>query len=222
MARSKIVNYTKQVREYCEKHANSLIDISIVRNSVFSDIPYKTLLKIFNRLEDESVVHTVSKGIYRVGNKITNSKDILYAYTKKGKGMVVGYMLFNNIGLTAYQDDKVEIYTNAIAKKRKTIGDFLLKKVDLEFTDEIIDLISLLEILDVGISMKGADVLSYKRTVELLALTYNDEDFQTVNEVIRYKYSTIVKLNELLKRIDVENTCLEIYQEKIYLRSEKL
>jgi hypothetical protein len=213
------VNYTKQVREYCEKNANSLIDISIIRNSVFSDIPYKTLLKIFNRLEDEGVVHTVSKGIYRVGNKITNSKDILNAYTQKGKGMVVGYTLFNNIGLTAYQDDKVEIYTNAIANKQKTIDDFLLKKVDLEFTDEIIDLISLLEILDVGISMKGADVLSYKRTVKLLALTYNDEDFQTVNEVIRYKYSTIVKLNELLKRLDVENTCLEIYQEKICQRN---
>lgn len=213
------MNYTKQVREYCEKNANSLIDISIIRNSVFSDIPYKTLLKIFNRLEDEGVVHTVSKGIYRVGNKITNSKDILNAYTQKGKGMVVGYTLFNNIGLTAYQDDKVEIYTNAIANKQKTIDDFLLKKVDLEFTDEIIDLISLLEILDVGISMKGADVLSYKRTVELLALTYNDEDFQTVNEVIRYKYSTIVKLNELLKRLDVENTCLEIYQEKICQRN---
>ncbi|MCI8344322.1 MAG: hypothetical protein HFE25_07775 [Clostridia bacterium] len=213
------MNYTKQVREYCEKNANSLIDISIIRNSVFSDIPYKTLLKIFNRLEDEGVVHTVSKGIYRVGNKITNSKDILNAYTQKGKGMVVGYTLFNNIGLTAYQDDKVEIYTNAIANKQKTIDDFLLKKVDLEFTDEIIDLISLLEILDVGISMKGADVLSYKRTVKLLALTYNDEDFQTVNEVIRYKYSTIVKLNELLKRLDVENTCLEIYQEKICQRN---
>lgn len=213
------MNYTKQVREYCEKNANSLIDISIIRNSVFSDIPYKTLLKIFNRLEDEGVVHNVSKGIYRVGNKITNSKDILNAYTQKGKGMVVGYTLFNNIGLTAYQDDKVEIYTNAIANKQKTIDDFLLKKVDLEFTDEIIDLISLLEILDVGISMKGADVLSYKRTVKLLALTYNDEDFQTVNEVIRYKYSTIVKLNELLKRLDVENTCLEIYQEKICQRN---
>ena len=213
------MNYTKQVTEYCKKNANSLIDISIIRNSVFSDIPYKTLLKIFNRLEDEGVVHTVSKGIYRVGNKITNSKDILNAYTQKGKGMVVGYTLFNNIGLTAYQDDKVEIYTNAIANKQKTIDDFLLKKVDLEFTDEIIDLISLLEILDVGISMKGADVLSYKRTVKLLALTYNDEDFQTVNEVIRYKYSTIVKLNELLKRLDVENTCLEIYQEKICQRN---
>ena len=26
------VNYTKQVREYCEQHNNSLIDISIVRD----------------------------------------------------------------------------------------------------------------------------------------------------------------------------------------------
>ena len=69
------MNYTKQVREYCEKNANSLIDISIVRNSVFSDIPYKTLLKIFNRLEDEGgVVHNVSKGIYRIENKITIRK----------------------------------------------------------------------------------------------------------------------------------------------------
>ena len=91
------MNYTKQIREYCDKNANSLIDISIVRNSVFSDIPYKTLLKIFNRLEDESVVCTVSKGMYRVGNKITNGKDILNAYTQKGKGMMVGYTLFYQI-----------------------------------------------------------------------------------------------------------------------------
>ena len=207
------MNYTKQVREYCEKNANSLIDISIVRNSVFSDIPYKTLLKIFNRLEDEGgVVHNVSKGIYRIENKITNGKDILNAYTQKGKGMVVCYTLFKNIGLTAYQDEKVEIYTKAIANKQKTIGDFLLKRVDLEFADEIVDLISLIEILDAGFSMKGADVLSYKRTVELLALTYSDENFTKVNDAIRYKYSTIEKLSELLSRLNIVNTCLEIYR----------
>ena len=27
-----------------------LIDISVVRNTVFADIPYKTLLKIFNKV----------------------------------------------------------------------------------------------------------------------------------------------------------------------------
>lgn len=34
---AKIVNYTKQIREYCEKNANSLIDISIVRNCWYCD-----------------------------------------------------------------------------------------------------------------------------------------------------------------------------------------
>lgn len=205
------MNYTKQVREYCEKHANALIDISIIRNSVFADIPYKTLLKIFNRLEDDNVVHTVSKGIYSTGTKITNEKDVLNAYTKKGKGMVVGYTLFNSIELTTYQDNKVEIYTNAIVNKQKTIGNFLLKKVDLEFTDEKIDLISLLEILDSGFSIKGADYLSYKRTVELLALTYSDDNFRKIIIAIQYKCSTILKLSELLARLGIENACLEIY-----------
>ncbi len=206
------MNYTKQVREYCEEHNNTFIDISIVKDSVFKDIPYKTLLKIFTRLEDEGIVHTVSKGLYCVGNKTVNSKKIIAQYASNGRGMIVGYSLFNSIGLTIYKDDKIEIYTNAIAGKQKTIGDFLLKRVDLEFTDEIVDLISLLEILDVGFSMHGADVLSYKRTTELLAQTYSDDNFRKVLAAIRYKYSTIVKLNELLNRLDIENSCLGIYQ----------
>ena len=45
------MDYTKQVREYCGMHNKGLIDISAVRNTLFADIPYKTLLKIFNRLK---------------------------------------------------------------------------------------------------------------------------------------------------------------------------
>lgn len=210
--RSKIVNYTKQVREYCEQHNNTLIDISIVRDSVFKDIPYKTLLKIFNRLVNEGIVHTVSKGLYCVGNKMVNNKKIISQYASSGRGMIVGYRLFNSIGLTIFKDDRIEIYTNAIVSKQKTIGDFLLKRVDLEFTDEIVDLISLLEILDVGFSIHGADVLSYKRTTEMLAQTYCDDNFKKVIKAIRYMYSTVLKLSELLARLNIENSCLDIYQ----------
>jgi len=206
------VNYTKQVREYCNQHNSSLIDISIVRDSVFKDIPYKTLLKIFNRLEEEGIVHTVSKGLYCVGNKTVNNKKIISQYASSGRGMFVGYGLFNSIGLTIYKDDKIEIYTNTIVSKQKTIGDFLLKRVDLEFTGEIVDLISLLEILDFGFSMHGADVLSYKRTTELLAQTYSDDNFKKMIKAVRYMYSTVLKLSELLARLNIENSCLEIHQ----------
>ncbi len=129
-------------------------------------------------------------------------------------GMIVGYGLFNSIGLTIYKDDKIEIYTKAIVSKQKVIGNFILKRVDLEFTDEIVDLISLLEILDVGFSMHGADVLSYKRTTELLAQSYSDENFGKVIKAVRYMCSTVLKLSGLLARLNIENSCLEIYQEK--------
>lgn len=205
------MNYTKQVREYCEKIKNDLIDISIVRNSIFSDIPYKTLLKIFNRLEDEGIVAIVSNGVYSVGNKAIDEERILSEYTENGKGMIIGYTLFNNIGLTVYQDDKIEIYTNAITTKQKTIGKFLLKKVDLEFIDEIIDLVSLLEILYVGFGMRGGDFITYKNVTYLLAQSYTDENFKKIIAAIRYKYSTIVKLNELLNRLNIEHFCLEFF-----------
>lgn len=36
------MTYTKQVREYCETHKGTLIDISKVKDEEFADIPYKT------------------------------------------------------------------------------------------------------------------------------------------------------------------------------------
>ena len=47
------MNFTKQVREYSIKNPNTILDVSKVKNTVFSEIPYKTLLKILNRLEFE-------------------------------------------------------------------------------------------------------------------------------------------------------------------------
>lgn len=59
--------YTKQAREYCGKSSKELIDISVVRNTVFADIPYKTFLKIFNRLEEEEIEKAISKDVYSNG-----------------------------------------------------------------------------------------------------------------------------------------------------------
>lgn len=206
------MNYTKKVREYCGKDSKGLIDISVVRNTVFSDIPYKTLLKIFNRLKEEGIVEIVSKGVYSIGKKKIDERKVLSEYTSNGKGMIVGYALFNKIGLTLYQDERIVIYTNAITTKQKSIGNLLLKKVDLIFTDEIIDLVSLLEILDIGFGIRGGDYLTYRNVVELLAKTCTDDNFKQVIVAVRYKYSTIVKLNELMNRLKINNLCMDLYQ----------
>ena len=154
---------------------------------------------------------TVSKGVYSIGKKKIDERKILSDYTSNGKGMVVGYALFNKIGLPLYQDERIVIYTNVIATKQKSIGNLLLKRVDLIFTDEIIDLVSLLEILDIGFGIRGGDYLTYRNVVELLAKTYTDDNFKQVIGAIRYKYSTIIKLHELLTRLNIKNACLDFF-----------
>lgn len=84
--------------------------------------------------------------------------------------------------------------------------------MNIEFTDDIIELIYLLEVIDAGFEIKGIDFVRYRNIVELLACTYNDKNFRKVNEAIKYKYSTIEKLRELLERLKIDNICIDIYQ----------
>ena len=206
-------NYTKKIREDCQRHNDTLYDVSTLRNSEFADVPYKTLLKILNRLEGEGVVRHVSRGVYYIGEKTITDELILSEYTDDGRGMLVGYTLFNNIGLSSYEDDRVEIYTNAIGAQHKTIGKFDLKYVDLNFEDEIIDLVSLLEILNAEYGIKDCYFEVYTKIVEILTQSYSDEVFKKVISAIRYKYSTIERLSDLLERNKTLNYCIEIYQE---------
>lgn len=59
--------YTKQVREYCLKNQGAVLDVSLVKEDEFSEIPYKTLLEILNRLEEEKLIFGISKGVYAIG-----------------------------------------------------------------------------------------------------------------------------------------------------------
>ena len=186
--------------------------MSKLNNTEFAEVPYKTLLKILNRLEEEGLLSAVSKGVYFIGEKSVDEALIFDEYVDDGKGMFVGYQLFNEVGISDYVDCKIEIYTNNIKTKQKSVGRYLLKKVDLEFDDDIVDLIALLEIIDVGYSMKGCDFMSYKKTVDILLQSYSDSGFEKIIKAIRYKYSTIKQLSELLEINSIGNNCIDIFE----------
>ena len=206
------MNYTKLVREYCKNNSGAIFDVSKLKDTEFTEVPYKTLLKILDRLEEECLLSAVSKGVYFIGEKPVDEELIFDEYVDDGKGMFVGYQLFNEVGISDYVDCKIEIYTNNIKTKQKSVGRYLLKKVDLEFDDDIVDLIALLEIIDVGYSMKGCDFMSYKKTVDILLQSYSDSGFEKIIKAIRYKYSTIKQLSELLEINSIGNNCIDIFE----------
>ena len=206
------MNYTKLIREYCKNNNGAIFDVLKLKNMEFVEVPYKTLLKILNRLEEEGLLSAVSKGIYFIGEKSVDEELIFDEYVDDGKGMFVGYQLFNDVGISDYVDRKIEIYTHNIRSKQKSVGQYFLKRVDLEFDDDIVDLIALLEIIDVGYSMKGCDFISYKKTVDMLLQSYSDSSFEKIIKAIRYKYSTIKQLSELLEANSIDNNCFNIFE----------
>lgn len=125
--------------------------------------------------------------------------------------MFVGYQLFNDVGISDYFDCQIEIYTNNIKSKQKSVGQYFLKRVELEFDDDIVDLVALLEIIDTGYLMKGCDFMVYKKTVDILLQSYSDSDFKKIIKAIHYKYSTIKQLSELLETNSIENSCVDIF-----------
>ena len=136
------MNYTKFVREYCKNNSGAFFYVSKLKDTEFSEVPYKTLLKILNRLEEEGLLNPVSKGVYFIGEKPVDEELIFDEYVDDGKGMFIGYQLFNDVGISNYVDCKIEIYTNNIKSKQKSVGQYFLKKVDLEFDDDTVDLVA--------------------------------------------------------------------------------
>lgn len=200
------------IREYCKNNSGAIFDVSKLKDIEFAAVPYKTLLKILNRLEEEGLLSTVSKGVYLIGEKPVDEELIFDEYVDDGKGMFGGYQLFNDVGISDYVDCKIEIYTNNIKAKQKSVGCYLLKRVDLEFNDDIVDLVALLEIMDVGYSMKGCDFMSCKKTVDMLLQSYSDSNFKKIVKAIRYKYSTVKQLSELIDANSIDNNCLDIFE----------
>ena len=159
--------YTKQVREYCLKNQGAVLDVSLVKDGEFSEIPYKTLLKILNRLEEEKLIFGISKGVYAIGKlNVQDEPDIVREYTENGKGMVVGGILYQGMGLSSYHPLVTEIYTNAMTSEHKNIGRFHLTRVNLEFTDSIVNLIVLLELIRDGYNIKGSNFFTLNATID--------------------------------------------------------
>lgn len=96
------MNYTKLIREYCKNNSGTFFDVSKLKDTEFAEVPYKTLLKILNRLEEEGLLSPVSKGVYFIGEKPVDEELIFDEYIDDGKGMFVGYQLFNDVGISDY------------------------------------------------------------------------------------------------------------------------
>ena len=208
------MNYTQTIRNYISERKGEFFEITYERKKYFHMIPDKTLMKVLNRLEDEGLLLSVAKGLYFIndGTEYSNEKLIDY-YGLNDRGIAVGYVLFNNLELTGYKDDEVVIYTNELGIKSKTIGNIQLKKMDLvSFDHKTKSIITALELLEKGFNnIIDCDCIKTIVILEKCLLEYHDFLFEDIIRNHKYSNITILKLQEQLNRLLIQNNCVEIY-----------
>ena len=207
------MNYTKTIREFCLQNKGDIFDVSYMKDAYFEMVPYKTLLKILNRLEDEGIISCVAKGVYLINEEGRELDDaIVEHFISNARGMYSGYTLMNDYEITDHHNEYIEIYTNRLNTHSKTIEGYQLTRIDIPFTPQVVSMITLLDLIEKGYSIIDVSVIRLNEIIGALATEYIDAIFTIVVKSIPYHYSTIVTLKELLDKKGIQNDSIRIYE----------
>lgn len=205
------MNYSRTIREYCLQNPGMLFDMSYEHKKHFEMVPYRTFCKILSRLEDEGILKPYSKGLYIISSDNIKEDPVIAFYANENTGLVVGYKMYNEFGITEHTEKPIVIYTNAMETTTKNIGDdYKLILFDEMFDDHIKKLIICLELIQNGRNIIDYDLKRIYEVLQDYLQYYDDFSFRTIVKNIRYSLSTIATLDELLSKLHVPNMALEI------------
>lgn len=210
------MNYSKTVREYCQTTPLKIFDVSYEMKHHFEMVPYKTLLKILNRLEEEGELETISKGVYLIKSSEPIEDPILEHYASGTRGLVVGYAMYNRYGITGHQEKPTVIYTNAMETETKNIGnEYLLIRFSMANLDKRpCKVIELLELIEKGPKIIDEDFKVRSEVIIKLAVNYDDYYLRVILNAHRYQYSTICALDSVLKELHIKNDAINVYKKE--------
>ena len=158
----------------------------------------------------------IAKGTYHIpkyskyGIVPPSEKEIIYAFTENCKGTIIGYSLYNSLNLTTQISKSIDVMSSNIEGYTKKIRNIKINNVQLNYSENIINMIHCLEVLQNYYSIQDINNYSFIKYTKKIVNIYNDNDFMEVIEKINYKKSTIAFLHEILNYYGKENN-LNLY-----------
>ena len=171
-----------------------------------------TYYKTLERMCKKGILVHLTKGLYyrpkntRFGTVPISEKDIVDHYIKDNQGIVVGYRLFNQKGLTTQISKRVEVLSSAVPGKKKNIHNIYVMNISISLTPETIPIIETLEILQNYKSIEDINNTALAAYMKDFARHYADEATVYVLKNRKYKKSTIAFLESFLNYFKIENT----------------
>lgn len=203
-------NYIETIIEH--EPENKLLEASALYSQSFSTIPEMTYYKTLERMCKKGILVHLTEGLYyrpkniRYGTVPISEKDIVDLYIQDNQGIVIGYRLFNQKGLTTQISKRVEVLSSAVPGKKKNIHNVYVMNISISLTPETIPIIETLEILQNYKSIEDINNTALAAYMKDFARQYSDEDAVYVLKNRKYKKSTIAFLESFLNYFKVENT----------------
>ena len=208
------MNYSKIIRDELNKfYKNELLFASdLYKEKLYNkNVSETSYYKLLERMYENKEIEKLSKGIYyfpktsKYGVIPISDNEIISEFTKKNKGMVVGYYLYNKLNLTTQISKKHIIYTSNVKNEKKIIRNFEIKNIKLNFNNEYIKIIEMLEVLQNFYKIQDINYKNFYHYAKTFANSYNENITNKVLKIINYKKSTISSLENLLNYFGIKN-----------------
>ena len=175
---------------YREKYANMMSEVAFAQ--------------IISRLCRSGEIERVSKGIYcrpkktLFGTVPPSEREIVDLFTAGSNGVLVGYGLYNALGVTTQISKRQTAYSSISEEQLKQIGNVTIHKYELEYTSEVKSVIQLMELLHHYKEIQDINTTALQRSTARLSGEYSEAAFEAVQKTIGYPKWTIAFLREVL------------------------
>ena len=206
-------SYAKYIEATIEQEPeNKLLEASALYQKSFGAVPEMTYYKTLERMSKQGTLVHLTKGLYyrpkksRFGLIPISENEIVSHYTKDGKGIVIGYRLYNQKGLTTQISKRIEVLSSALSEQKKNINNVCVMNSNIALTQETIPVIETMEILQNYKSIEDVSKSALAAYMKTFISGYSDAAAIFVLKNRKYKKSTIPFLERFLKFFGVENT----------------
>ncbi len=206
-------SYAKYIENMIgQEPENTLLEASVLYRKLFSSVPELSYYKTLERMTKQRALVHLAKGIYyrpkksRFGLIPISENEIVRHYTSDARGIVVGYKLYNQKGLTTQISKRVEVLSSALSEQKKNINNVYVRNCGLKFTENTIPVIETLEILQNYNHIEDINKSALVGYMKEFSLTYCDSATVYVLKNWKYKKSTIAFLESFLEFFHISNT----------------
>lgn len=200
------------LEEFQKVPENTLIMAGkLYREKFASQMSETAYTQMLSRLCKSGAIERISKGIYcrpkktRFGAVLPSDQEIVEQFTAKNNGVLVGYGLYNSLGVTTQVPRRLTAYSSASEEQLKQIGNVTIHKYDLNYSEETKAVIRMMELLHHHKDIQDINYAALLRSTEALSKQYSEKAFDAVQRTIGYPKWTVAFLREVLDFYRIPN-----------------